>query len=422
MKIKAVKAREILDSRGFPTVQADIVLQDGAAGSAAVPSGASTGSHEALELRDNDSRYNGKGVLKAVKNISKIEKILKGKDVNDIRALDQAMLDLDGTKNKSRLGANAILAVSMAALRAGAASAKKPLYRHIREVYGLKEKKWLMPTPMLNIINGGKHADSGLDVQEFMIVPAFAPSFKEALRAAAETYHVLKKDLAKKGMVTAVGDEGGFAPKISKHSDVLKTIIEAAKKAGYPKMSLALDAAASEFYHNGFYKFEGKNKTSAQMTAIYGDWIKRYPLLSIEDPLHEDDWDGWRHLTAKLGKKINIVGDDLFVTNKIRLERGIAEKAANSILIKLNQIGSVSETIDVIYLAKAAGYSCIISHRSGETEDSFIADLALAVNAGAIKTGAPARSERLAKYNRLLLIEEELGKKALYAKDTVFAK
>lgn len=422
MKIKAVKAREILDSRGFPTVQADIVLQDGAAGSAAVPSGASTGSHEALELRDNDSRYNGKGVLKAVKNISKIEKILKGKDVNDIRALDQAMLDLDGTKNKSRLGANAILAVSMAALRAGAASAKKPLYRHIREVYGLKEKKWLMPTPMLNIINGGKHADSGLDVQEFMIVPAFAPSFKEALRAAAETYHVLKKDLAKKGMVTAVGDEGGFAPKISKHSDVLKTIIEAAKKAGYPKMSLALDAAASEFYHNGFYKFEGKNKTSAQMTAIYGDWIKRYPLLSIEDPLHEDDWDGWRHLTAKLGKKINIVGDDLFVTNKIRLERGIAEKAANSILIKLNQIGSVSETIDVIYLAKAAGYSCIISHRSGETEDSFIADLALAVNAGAIKTGAPARSERLAKYNRLLLIEEELGKKALYAKDTVFGK
>ena len=422
MKIKAVKAREILDSRGFPTVQADVILQDGAAGSAAVPSGASTGSHEALELRDNDTRYNGKGVLKAVKNISKIEKILKGKDVNDIRALDQAMLDLDGTKNKSRLGANAILAVSMAALRAGAASAKKPLYRHIREVYGLKEKKWLMPTPMLNIINGGKHADSGLDVQEFMIVPAFAPSFKEALRAAAETYHVLKKDLAKKGMVTAVGDEGGFAPKISKHSEVLKTIIEASKKAGYPKMSLALDAAASEFYHNGFYKFEGKNKTSAQMTEIYGDWIKRYPLLSIEDPLQEDDWNGWRDLTAKLGKKINIVGDDLFVTNRTRLERGIAEKAASSILIKLNQIGSVSETIDVIYLAKAAGYSCIISHRSGETEDSFIADLALAVNAGAIKTGAPARSERLAKYNRLLLIEEELGKKALYAKDTVFRK
>lgn len=422
MKIKAVKAREILDSRGFPTVQADVILQDGTAGSAAVPSGASTGSHEALELRDNDARYNGKGVLKAVKNISKIEKILKGKDANDVRALDQAMLDLDGTKNKSRLGANAILAVSMAALRAGAASAKKPLYRHIREVYGLKEKGWLMPTPMLNIINGGKHADSGLDVQEFMIVPAFAPSFKEALRAAAETYHVLKKDLAKKGMVTAVGDEGGFAPKINKHSEVLKTIIEAARKAGYPKMSLALDAAASEFYQKGLYKFEGKNRTSAQMTEIYGDWIKRYPLVSIEDPLQEDDWNGWRDLTAKLGKKINIVGDDLFVTNRTRLERGIAEKAANSILIKLNQIGSVSETIDVIYLAKAAGYSCIISHRSGETEDSFIADLALAVNAGAIKTGAPARSERLAKYNRLLLIEEELGKKALYAKDTVFRK
>lgn len=422
MKITAIKAREVLDSRGFPTVEADVILQNGASGSAAVPSGASTGSHEALELRDNDARYNGKGVLKAVKNVSKIEKALKGKDADNIRALDQIMLDLDGTENKSRLGANAILAVSMAALRAGAASNKKPLYRHIREVYSLKEKTWLMPTPMLNIINGGKHADSGLEVQEFMIVPAFASSFKEALRAAAETYHVLKKDLAKKGMVTAVGDEGGFAPKISKHSAVLKTIIEAAKKAGYPEMSLALDAAASEFYQDGLYKFEGKKRTSAQMTEIYGDWIKRYPLVSIEDPLQEDDWEGWRHFTAKLGGKINIVGDDLFVTNRKRLERGIAEKAANSILIKLNQIGSVSETIDVIYSAKAAGYSCIISHRSGETEDSFIADLAAAVNAGAIKTGAPARSERLAKYNRLLVIEEELGKKALYAKDTVFRK
>lgn len=422
MKISAIKAREILDSRGFPTLQAEVILKDGSIGTAAVPSGASTGSHEALELRDNDKRYNGKGVLKAIKNVAKIEKILKGKDAYDIRALDQAMLDLDGTKNKSRLGANAILSVSMAVLRAGAAARKKPLYRHIREVYNLKEKAWLMPTPMLNIINGGKHADSGLEVQEFMIVPAFAPSFKEALRAAAETYHILKKQLAQKGMVTAVGDEGGFAPKINKHDLVLKTIMAAARKAGYPKMSLALDAAASEFYQGGLYDFEGKKRTSAQMADIYASWIKRYPLISIEDPLQEDDWAGWRHFTAKMGKKVNIVGDDLFVTNRERLERGITEKAANSILIKLNQIGSVSETIDVILLAKAAGYSAIISHRSGETEDSFIADLALAVNAGAIKTGAPARSERLAKYNRLLVIEEELGAKASYAKDRAFKK
>lgn len=422
MKIKNIKAREILDSRGFPTVQADVVLENGAFGSAAVPSGASTGSHEALELRDKDERYNGKGVLKAVANVAKIEKLLQGYDIEDMRLIDKAMLDLDGTENKTSLGANAILAVSMAVLRAGAASLNEPLYRYLRRAYELPEEGWLMPAPMLNIINGGKHADSGLDVQEFMIVPAFAPSFKEALRAAAETYHVLKNDLAKKGMVTAVGDEGGFAPKISTHAEVLETIISAAKQAGYPKMSLALDAAASEFFHDGSYKFEGQNRTPGQMTEIYSSWTEKYPLVSIEDPLQEDDWAGWRHFTEKLGKKINIVGDDLFVTNKKRLEKGIEEKAANSILIKLNQIGSVSETIDVIYLAKQAGYTTIISHRSGETEDSFIADLAVAVNAGAIKTGAPARSERLAKYNRLLLIEEELGGKAVYAKDKTFKK
>ena len=422
MKIKNIKAREILDSRGFPTVQADVVLENGSFGSAAVPSGASTGSHEALELRDKDERYNGKGVLKAVANIAKIEKLLQGYDIEDMRLIDKAMLDLDGTENKTSLGANAILAVSMAVLRAGAASLNEPLYRYLRRAYELPEEDWLMPAPMLNIINGGKHADSGLDVQEFMIVPAFAPSFKEALRAAAETYHVLKNDLAKKGMVTAVGDEGGFAPKISTHAEVLETIISAAKQAGYPEMSLALDAAASEFFHDGSYKFEGQNRTSGQMTEIYSSWTEKYPLVSIEDPLQEDDWAGWRHFTEKLGKKINIVGDDLFVTNKKRLEKGIEEKAANSILIKLNQIGSVSETIDVIYLAKQAGYTTIISHRSGETEDSFIADLAVAVNAGAIKTGAPARSERLAKYNRLLLIEEELGGKAVYAKDKTFKK
>lgn len=422
MKIKNIKAREILDSRGFPTVQADVILENGAFGSAAVPSGASTGSHEALELRDKDERFNGKGVLKAVANVAKIEKLLQGYDIEDIRLIDKAMLDLDGTENKTSLGANAILAVSMAVLRAGAASLNEPLYRYLRRAYELPEEDWLMPAPMLNIINGGKHADSGLDVQEFMIVPAFAPSFKEALRAAAETYHALKNDLAKKGMVTAVGDEGGFAPKISSHAEVLETVISAAQKAGYPEMSLALDAAASEFFHNGFYKFEGQNRTSEQMTEIYSSWTEKYPLVSIEDPLQEDDWAGWRHFTEKLGKKINIVGDDLFVTNKKRLEKGIEEKAANSILIKLNQIGSVSETIDVIYLAKKAGYTTIISHRSGETEDSFIADLAVAVNAGAIKTGAPARSERLAKYNRLLLIEEELGSKAVYAKDKTFRK
>lgn len=422
MKIKNIKAREILDSRGFPTVQADVVLENGAFGSAAVPSGASTGSHEALELRDKDERYNGKGVLKAVANVAKIEKLLQGYDIEDMRLIDKAMLDLDGTENKTSLGANAILAVSMAVLRAGAASLNEPLYCYLRRAYELPEEGWLMPAPMLNIINGGKHADSGLDVQEFMIVPAFAPSFKEALRAAAETYHVLKNDLAKKGMVTAVGDEGGFAPKISTHAEVLETVISAAKQAGYPEMSLALDAAASEFFHDGSYKFEGQNRTSGQMTDIYSSWTEKYPLVSIEDPLQEDDWAGWRHFTEKLGKKINIVGDDLFVTNKKRLEKGIEEKAANSILIKLNQIGSVSETIDVIYLAKQAGYTTIISHRSGETEDSFIADLAVAVNAGAIKTGAPARSERLAKYNRLLLIEEELGGKAVYAKDKTFKK
>lgn len=422
MKIVSVKAREILDSRGFPTVEADVTLEDGSKGTAAVPSGASTGSHEAVELRDNNKRYNGKGVLKAVKNVEKIERVLKGQNAFDIRNIDNLMIKLDGTANKGKLGANAILAVSMATLRAGALCAKKPLYKYIRDTYKIKEKDFILPTPMLNIINGGKHADSGLDVQEFMIVPAAAKSFKEGLRAAAEVYHVLKKVLADKGMVTAVGDEGGFAPKISKHEDVLKTILAAAEKAGYKNISLALDAAASEFYVNGKYKFEGKNRTAKEMTEIYAKWAAKYPVVSMEDPLFEDDWDGWKHFTSKLGKKINIVGDDLFVTNKERLEKGIKEKAANSILIKLNQIGSVTETVDVIATAKKAGYTCIISHRSGETEDAFIADFAVATNAGAIKTGAPARSERLAKYNRLLVIEEELGKKAVYAKNKVFKK
>ncbi|MDR0646791.1 MAG: phosphopyruvate hydratase [Elusimicrobiota bacterium] len=422
MKITSVKAREILDSRGFPTVQAEVRLSDGSAGVAAVPSGASTGSHEAVELRDGAKRYNGKGVLKAVKNVAKIEKVLLGKDSLDIRNIDKTMIELDGTPNKGKLGANAILAVSMAVLRSGAISAKQPLYKYIRNIYKIKEKDFLLPAPMLNIINGGKHADSGLDVQEFMIVPAAASSFKEALRAACEVYQTLKKILAKKGMVTAVGDEGGFAPKIHKHEDVLKTILAAAGEAGYKNISLAIDAAASEFFADGKYKFEGKLRTAKEMTQIYAGWAAKYPLVSTEDPLHEDDWDGWRHYTEKLGKKVNIVGDDLFVTNKNRLTKGIEQKAANSILIKLNQIGTVSETVDVIAQAKTAGYTAIISHRSGETEDAFIADFAVATNAGAIKTGAPCRSERTAKYNRLLVIEEELAKAAKYAKNKVFKK
>lgn len=421
-RIKRIIAREILDSRGFPTVAADVLLDDGNVGTAAVPSGASTGSHEALELRDGGDRYNGKGVLKAIANVERISQQLAGMDPTDIRLVDDSMIALDGTENKSNLGANAMLAVSMAVLRAGCHSAKLPLYEYIRRVYDLKSDKYLLPTPMLNIINGGKHADSGLDVQEFMIVPADAPTFAEALRMASETYHSLRGLLKAEGMVIAVGDEGGFAPKISKHEDVLKTILTAAKKAGHPEMSLAMDCAASEFYHDGKYLFEGGKYTAEQMTETYAAWCAKYPLISIEDPLQEDDWAGWKYLTKKLGKKINIVGDDLFVTNPKRLQMGIDQGIANSILIKLNQIGTVSETMDVILKAQSAGYSCIVSHRSGETEDSFIADFAVATNAGAIKTGAPARSERTAKYNRLLQIEQELGDKAQYAKDMVFKK
>ena len=421
-RIKKITAREILDSRGYPTVAADVLLDDGNTGTAAVPSGASTGSHEALELRDGGERYNGKGVLNAVKNVERISQQLAGMDPFDIRLVDESMIALDGTENKSHLGANAMLAVSMAVLRAGCHSAKLPLYQHIRNVYGLHEDTYVIPAPMLNIVNGGKHADSGLDVQEFMIVPTAPTTFAEALREASETYHALRSLLKSEGMVIAVGDEGGFAPKISKHEDVLKTILAAAQKAGHPEISLAMDCAASEFYHEGAYRFEGKMFSAELMTDIYADWCKNYPIISIEDPLQEDDWEGWKLITKKLGKKINLVGDDLFVTNLKRLEKGIAEKAANSILIKVNQIGTVSETIDVMELAKKNGYSRIVSHRSGETEDTFIADLAVATNAGAIKTGAPARAERTAKYNRLLQIEAELGEKAVYAKNAAFKK
>jgi len=416
MKIKDIYAREILDSRGFPTLKTTVVLEGGFTGSASVPSGASTGTHEALELRDKDnSRFLGKGVLKAKKNVEKLKKHLAGCNFKNISEIDKALLKADGTTNKTKYGANAILGISMAVLRAGAASQNMPLYKYLRQVYNVKEKQYFLPVPMLNIINGGKHADSGLDIQEFMIVPAAFKTFKEALRAASETYHTLKALLASKKLSTAVGDEGGFAPKIKKHEDVLKLLLTAAKKAGYPKMQIALDAAASEFCKNGNYYFEGGKLSYKDMTNIYKDWAAKYPLISLEDPLQEDAWPAWEYLTKTLGNKLNIVGDDLFVTNPVRLKQGIMAGTANSILVKLNQIGTVAETALVIQTAKQAGYLPIISHRSGETEDTFIADLAVAFNAGAIKTGAPARAERTAKYNRLLEIEEELGKKAKYA-------
>lgn len=421
-RIKTVTGREVLDSRGYPTVAAEVVLDDGSVATAMVPSGASTGSHEALELRDGGTRYNGKGVLKAVAHIGLISKHIAGMDAADIRLVDDTLLALDGTENKSKLGANALLAVSMAVLRAGAQSAGMELYEYLRACYGLTSKQYILPTPMLNIINGGKHADSGLDVQEFMIVPAKAKTFAQAMQWAAETYHVLKDLLKAQGQVIAVGDEGGFAPKIARHEDVLKTLVAACKKAKHSSMSLAMDCAASEFYKKGKYHFEKKDRTAAQMGQLYADWCQKYPLVSIEDPLQEDDWAAWTELTARLGKKIRLVGDDLFVTNPQRLERGIAQKAANAILIKLNQIGTVSETMDVILQAHQAGYACIISHRSGETEDTFIADLAVATNAGAIKTGAPARAERTAKYNRLLQIEHHLGQKASYGGTMAFKK
>ncbi len=422
-KIKKISAREILDSRGFPTVEADILLADGSIGRAAVPSGASTGTHEALELRDGGARYKGKGVTKAVNNIHKyIAPRLAGLKADEPARLDEIMLAADATASKSKLGANAILAVSMAACRAGAVSYRLPLYEYLRKAYGLKSRDYLLPAPMLNIINGGKHADSGIDVQEFMIVPAGASSFSEAMRMACEVYHTLKSIIAKKGYTVSVGDEGGFAPKIPRHDEVLKTIMEAINGAGYDsgKISIALDSAASEFYKDGKYQFENSPLDAREMTSRYAVWADKYPVISYEDPLAEDDWDGWRYLTGKLGSKMRIVGDDIFVTNPQRLERGIASGAANAILIKLNQIGSVTETINVIQKAHKAGYAAVISHRSGETEDSFIADLAVATNAGAIKTGAPCRSERLCKYNQLMRIEGELGKKARYAKNTAF--
>ena len=416
-QIKKISALEILDSRGFPTVETEVVLEDGALGRAAVPSGASTGEHEAVELRDGDkARYFGKGVQKAVGHVNgELAKALAGHDAEKPVELDAAMIKLDGTPNKGRLGANALLSVSMAAARAAAASRKLPLYAWIRQAYGLKHKDWLLPAPMLNVINGGKHADSGLDVQEFMLVPVGSKSFGDALRAGAEIYQVLKKKLVDMKMTVSVGDEGGFAPHLKTHAEALDVLVDSVKKAGHAEaVRLALDAAASEFYKDGKYVFEKAPRSAADMTGIYGSWIDKYRLVSLEDPLAEDDWAGWKDLTDKLGGSARVIGDDIFVTNPERFARGIKEGVGNSILIKLNQIGTLTETVQAVGDAQKAGYTCVISHRSGETEDAFIADLAVALNAGAIKTGAPCRSERLAKYNRLLRIEAELGAKARY--------
>ncbi|MAT51556.1 MAG: phosphopyruvate hydratase [Porticoccaceae bacterium] len=419
-KIADIRAWEVLDSRGNPTVNADVILDSGEVGSACAPSGASTGSREALELRDGDStRYLGKGVLKAVGNVNTtIRELLLGKDVTDQRQLDSLMIEADGTDNKANLGANAILAVSLAAAKAAAAAKKVPLYAHIAEVNGTADK-YTMPVPMMNILNGGEHADNNVDIQEFMIQPVSAPSFAEALRQGAEIFHQLKKVLSARGLNTAVGDEGGFAPNLPSNEAALEVIAEAVAKAGYKlgqDITLALDCASSEFYRDGRYDLAGEGKVfSAPEFADYlASLVDRYPILSIEDGMDESDWDGWADLTRKVGNRCQLVGDDLFVTNTKILKRGIDENIANSILIKFNQIGSLTETLEAIKMAKDAGYTAVISHRSGETEDTTIADLAVATAAGQIKTGSLCRSDRVAKYNRLLRIESELDGTAPY--------
>jgi enolase len=413
--IFVVKAREILDSRGNPTVEVEIGLDDETIGRAAVPSGASTGAFEAHELRDGDSgRYNGKGVEQAVLNIEEeiAEKIV-GFDASEQRFIDQTMLDLDGTPNKSRLGANAILGVSLAVAKAAAISAGLPLYRYLGG-----PNAHLLPVPMLNILNGGAHADSNVDIQEFMIAPVGAPTFGDALRSGAEIYHALKSVLKKKGLSTGLGDEGGFAPSLPTNESALELIAEAIEKAGYAlgtDIVLALDVAASEFFKDGAYVFEGAPKSADEMVAYYAKLAESFPIVSIEDPLSEDDWSGWTSMTQQLGNRLQIVGDDLFVTNPARIERGVAEGAANALLVKVNQIGSLTETFEAVDLAHRNGYRCMMSHRSGETEDTTIADLAVAMGCGQIKAGAPARSDRVAKYNQLLRIEEELADAARYA-------
>ncbi|MDF2874124.1 MAG: eno 1 [Sporomusa sp.] len=418
-----ILAREIMDSRGNPTVEVDVLLEDGTMGRAAVPSGASTGAYEAVELRDGDNqRYLGKGVLKAVENVNEIiTPEIIGMDALDQIGVDQAMLELDGTPNKAKLGANAILGVSMAVAKAAAAASGLTLYQYLG---GANAKE--LPVPMMNILNGGKHADNNVDVQEFMVLPVGAESFAEALRMGSEIYHSLKKVLTGRKLATAVGDEGGFAPNLASNEEALKVIIEAIEKAGYKpgeQVMLGLDVAATElFKEDGNYHLEGEGvvKTPAEMVEYYSELVDKYPIISIEDGMSEDDWDGWKLLTERLGSKIQLVGDDLFVTNVERLSQGIATRTANSILVKVNQIGTLTETFDTIEMAKRAGYTCVISHRSGETEDATIADIAVAVNAGQIKTGAPARTDRVAKYNQLLRIEEQLGDLAQYRGRKVF--
>lgn len=415
MKIKEVVAREILDSRGNPTVEAKVVLQNGIVGVAKVPSGASTGTHEALELRDGGVRYGGKGVLKAVKNVNTvIAKKIVGQEIEDYLALDKMLLAIDGTKNKTKLGANAILSVSMAMARAAAENAKMPLYAYLRKTFSIKEKEYRLPYTMMNILNGGRHADNGLTIQEFMIIPRHK-LMRERVRMGAQIFHALAKILSQKGYATSVGDEGGFAPELANNERGLQVIMAAIKEAGFEpgkNVFLGLDVAASEFFSHGQYYFLSKKQgqSSDKMITAYSQWTKKYPLISIEDGLAEDDWEGWNKMTKKMGKDTILVGDDLFVTNTERLDRGIKEGVANAILIKLNQIGSVTETIETIKLAQKNNYKVAVSHRSGETSDTFIADLAVAVNAEFIKTGSLFRSERVEKYNRLMEIEEEVQK------------
>jgi len=407
-----VRARQVLDSRGNPTVEVDVVLESGALGRAAVPSGASTGEHEAVELRDGDPAfYLGKGVLKAVANVEgEIAEAVRGMDAADQRALDEALVALDGTPNKGRLGANAILGVSLAAAKAAAAGAGLPLYRWL----GGEEARTL-PVPLMNVVNGGVHAQNSLDLQEFMLVPAGAESFAEALRIGAEVFHALKALLRERGLATAVGDEGGFAPDLASSAEAIEVVLEAAERAGHAgRVAIALDPAATEIWRDGAYRFEGRELPPQDMIGFWQELAARYPIVSLEDALSEDEWASWRELTARLGGRLQLVGDDLFVTNVERLKRGIEAGVANAILVKVNQIGTLTETLDAMALAREAGYAAVISHRSGETEDTTIADLAVATNAGQIKTGAPSRSERVAKYNQLLRIEEELGERAVF--------
>jgi enolase len=422
MKIQRVHAREVLDSRGLPTVEVEVTLKNGVIGRATVPSGASTGVHEAVELRDGGKRYLGKGVARAVSHVNdKIAPRLRGKEARDQAAIDQIMIDMDGSPNKGKLGANAVLGVSLAVAHAQARAQNLSLYRYLG---GATAKT--LPVPMLNVLNGGAHADNNVDVQEFMVVPYGLRSFADALRSAAEIFQTLKKVLHDRGLSTSVGDEGGFAPRVKSNAEAIELLLEAITQAGYQagrQVGLALDVASSEFYDDGGYVFkksDGQKRSRDDMIKLYEDWVRQYPIISIEDGFAEDDWEGWRMMTQALGKKIQLVGDDLFVTNKIRLKQGIDRGVANSILVKVNQIGSLSETLDTMKLAKEAGYTTVMSHRSGETEDVTIADLAVATNAGQIKTGAPCRGERTAKYNQLLRIEEELGKRAIYPGKNVF--